>query len=270
MIAVLLSCQKEQLQEEITTDLTSNRTLEISNTEKYFGVFASYDLDMHGEIRIHKEVKGIYIATVNLLNGEILHFKGAKNNLSSSVPFHGERGSFSLDFSENSDLSINTINVDNKDGYIKLYKETSAGGGILFGDYVAFGDPTFAGFWDAITFGAVEPTVGLPLIDDILISHKGVTFLTDETPGLYEPFMDFCLFGVPLLGPVTDGLAVSGVGQVAIFSGKPCFWTMVSPLPGIGLDPITCIPLPPGADGFWDFDGKSGVILRAPPPTPIE
>jgi len=266
---VLLSCQKEQLNEEISTDLASNKTLDVVNTEKYFGVFASYDMDFHGEIRIHQEVKGIYLATVSLLSGQVFDFKGTKNSLSSSVLFQGKKGTFSLDLSKNSDLSTNTFSVDDKDGYIKVYKETSAGGGILFGDYSDDIDPTFFGFWDAITFGIPEPASGAPIIEDIIITHKGVTFFSDETMGVFEPFMDFCLYGAPLLTGVSDGLAVSGVDQIATFAGKPCSWSMVG-LPGLNFDPFDpgCSLLPPGVDGVWDYDGRTGTITRDAGPSP--
>jgi len=259
MVALLISCQKEQINEEITTDLTSSIDID---TEKYFGVFVSSDLELHGEIRVQKENKVNYIATVKLVNKEVLQFRGATNNLSTDVEFTGERGSFTINFSDKEDMTTTHFLVDGKEGLVKAYPDTKAGGAIAFGTYAQDGVPSFVGTWDMITFGAPEPGHPfLAMIDDIFILHKDTHFLTDTTAGDYEPFFEPCFFAEPFIGGATDGFLVVGIDQVATIAGAAGVWNMVSDF-GLSLDPFTCTPLPPGIDGFWDWGGKTGTITR--------
>ena len=263
-VAILFSCQKEQINEEVTTDLTSSIDI---NAEKYFGVFVSSDLELHGEIHVKKVNKKNYSATVELLNSEVLHFRGAINNFSSDVEFTGERGSFIINFSDKENMTSSHFNVDNKEGVVKTYPEKGVGAGIVFGIYDQDGVPSFTGTWDLITFGGMEPGhPGFMMIDDIFILHKDTHFASDTTFGDYEPFLDTCIVGGPFIGGATDGFAVVAVDQEATIFGFPGHWSMLS-LPGLGIDPFsgTCDPLPPGIDGFWDWGGKSGTLTRLLP-----
>lgn len=262
-IALLISCQKEQINDDITSDLSS----EIIDTEKYFGVFVSNDLELHGEIRTQKVNNSHYTATVKLLNSDVLEFRGAINNLSNDVLFTGNRGSFTINFSDENNMVSSQFKVDDKEGTVKAYKDRGVGGGILFGIYVSDTHAGYTGTWDMVTFGTPDPLhPGFLMIDDIFLTHRGIYFSPDMTAGIYEPFEDFCLVGGPFIGASTDGFAVVGVDQVSTFFGKECIWSMVS-LPGLGIDPITCLELPTDVHGVWDWNGRSGSITRMDFPT---
>lgn len=262
-VALLISCQKEQINEEITSDLTS----EITETEKYFGVFVTNDLELHGEIRAQKVDNSHYTATVKLLNSEVLEFRGAINNLNSDIEFTGKRGSFTINFSEEKNMASTQFNVDGKDGVVKAYTDRGIGGGIIFGTYVSDTQSGYTGTWDMITFGTPEPShPGFMMIDDIFLTHRGIYFSPDMTPATYEPFLELCFDFGPFLGAATDGFAVFGIDQSSTFFGKECIWSM-NGFPELGIDPITCAPLPPGVDGHWSWNGRSGTITRFDIPT---
>lgn len=181
--------------------------------------------------------------------------------------FTGNRGSFTINFSEEKDMASSQFNVDGKEGIVKAYTDRGVGGGIIFGVYVSDTHAGYTGTWDMITFGTPEPGhPGFMMIDDIFLTHRGIYFSPDMTPATYEPFEDLCLVGGLFLGAATDGFAVVGVDQISTFFGKECTWSMTS-LPGLGFDPVTCAPLPPGVDGFWDWNGRSGTITRFDVPT---
>lgn len=263
MVALLISCQKEQINEEITSDLTSD----ITETEKYFGVFVTNDIELHGEIRIENVNNSHYTATVKLLDSDVLQFRGAINNVNSDIEFTGKRGSFTINFSDENNMTSSQFRVDNKEGVVKAYSDKGVGGGITFGTYVADGQPGYTGTWDMITFGTPEPShPGFFMIDDVFIMHRGTYFSPDTTFGVYEPFTDVCLVGGPFIGGASDGFAVVGVDQVSTFFGRECHWSMVA-LPGFGMDPVTCTALPPEVSGVWDWNGRTGTITLAPPPT---
>jgi len=256
-VAFLIGCQKEQIEEEIT----SNKGLEISDTEKYFGVFVSDDLELHGEIRVKKVKESQYEATVELLNSEILKFKGAIKNLANDIEFTGKRGSFIINFTDKNNMTSSQFKIDGKNGIVKTYAD-NRGGAIVFGTYAQDGVPSFIGTWDMITLGTPEPGhPGFFMIDDIFIFHKDTHSLSDTTAGMFEPFFEPCFFAEPFMGGATDGFLVVGIDQVAFIAGAPGVWSMVSDV-GISLDPFTCAPLPPGIDGFWDWGGKTGTITR--------
>ncbi|MBV1923145.1 MAG: hypothetical protein KUG68_03860, partial [Flavobacteriaceae bacterium] len=180
------------------------------------------------------------------------------------VKFIGERGSFTINFSDENKMVSSHFNIDGKKGQVKTYPDKGAGT-IFFGTYAQDGVPSFVGTWDLISFGAPEPFhPGFFLIEDIFIFHKGTHHLTDTTGGLFEPFEDFCVVGGPFDGGAIDptGGAIVAFDQIATIAGFEGHWFMYSPFPGVGLDPFTCAPLPPGIDGFWDWGSKSGTLTR--------
>lgn len=261
MVALLISCQKEQINEEVTTDLTSSIDID---SEKYFGVFVSSDLELHGEIRVQKVNDSHYSATIKLLDSDVLQFRGVLNNLSSDVEFTGERGSFTINFSDEKNMTSSQFRVDDKEGLVKAYPERGVGAGIVFGTYAQDGVPSFTGTWDLITFGTPEPGhPWLAMIDDIFILHKDTHFASDTTFGVYEPFTEICLSGGSYIGAATDGFEVVAVDQIATIFGFEGHWSMLG-FPGKNFDPFSpfCELLPPGIDGFWDWGGKTGTLTR--------
>ena len=266
MTIALYSCEKENVQQELSSDVvgkTADNSQELNDVNKYFGVFSTFDSELHGEIRIKQEDKNHYSATIELINSEVLIFRGLRNKHSSFVDFKGNRGSFSIDFSENSNKTATSFLVDNKEGYIKTYKEPLDGGGILLGTYVDDIDSAFSGNWDMISFGIPEPNnPSFMIIDDILISHIGGQFFNDETAGLLEPFFDICLTdGTPFVGAATDGFLTFGNDQIATFGGVVTNWTMTSD-PIQGFEPFTCLGLGPNIHGTWSRNGRTGTITR--------
>lgn len=257
------------MQDEVNSELNDKSLAATSiDGDTFTGVFFSKDLELHGELKIDLASTDKYAAVVNLLNGKELKFRAQpdKNN-SDIVHFKGQNGSFTLDFTNKSDVVASGFLVDDKEGHIKVYRHArGVPPAILFGSYVDDLDPAFTGAWDMIAFGAFEPTIGPPflVIDEIIISHlpTGMMYF-DETFGDLEPFLtsDCLPFppDIPVVGAFTDGMLIQGVDQIATFAGVPTLWTILGVAP-FGIEPGICDPLPPGIHGFWDRGPRFGTI----------
>lgn len=288
-VAIFYSCEKESdaVQDEVnfsTKDASfSAEEAEVEN--KYFGVFLTNDLDLHGQIAIDLNEDRKYAAHVQLLNGKELFFDAQVDPLDENiVHFKSTAGVFSLDMTVKTDIRSRDFLVDSKEGHVRVYVQKNRGipPPILFGFYEDFSDPAFTGAWDMLSFGGTDPVLGLPIIDDIIITHiPNGSMYFDETFGTLEPFVTPACAGVPLpsgaslIGGVTDGVIVSAIDQVATFNGVPATWTMHGFAFGDSVDPATCTPLPPGFNGAWSWDGRTGIITIlsppwGPPPTVVD
>jgi len=261
------SCEIENMQQEIssnTEEITIDKTQEIIDVNRYFGIFSTYDSHLHGEIRIEQLDNSHFVAIVKLVNSKTLNFRGLKKKDSNLVEFHGEKGFFSIDFSENSDKSATSFLVDDKEGYIKIYKEPSFGGGnVITGTYIDSDDPSFTGNWDMLSFGAIsDPNYpNFILIDQIIISHLGTVSYENESAE-YQSFTETCVTGgYSFIGAASDGTLTVGLNQTAIFNGVATTWNMIR-LPTESYDPLTCMPLGSFINGTWSRNGRSGTLSR--------
>ena len=264
-IGVLFAnCQQEEV-----TETSADLTTKAADTDydavpnKYFGVLSTFDTQIHGELRINLEADTEFQAIVTLVNEDVLKFKAIVNRTNPAiVDFKGSAGTFTIDFSDKGNIVGSNFLVDNKQGYIGVYPEPRSGGGIVFGTYVDSLDPTFSGNWDMFNFTMLDPITSFPVIEDIMISHTGGLFFNDETPGIFEPFIDTCFFTGPAVGAQTDGVVFSGLNQIATFNGVTTSWSMYS-IFGTAIDPNTCLSLPPGTpQGTWSRGSRSGTLTQ--------
>ena len=227
-VALLYSCEKESdvLQDETNLELKDGGLSAEAEAENlYFGVFVSNDLELHGQIQVDLNEGAKHAAHVRLLNGKELYFKAATDLADDNiVHFKGTSGSFTIDFADASDMRATSFMVEGKEGHVKVYVQKTPGipPPILFGFYEDLADPTFTGAFDVLTFGAVEPTVGLPLIEDIIITHiPNGTMYSDEDIGIIEPFVVPSCPGVPLPPIIAESGFTDGVIVAAIWSSIP-------------------------------------------------
>lgn len=205
IVIIFTSCEQEELTHENTDNISvmnEDKVLEI-NANKFFGVFSTFDSELHGELRIDLLNDTEHSAIVTLVNSEVLKFKAKINKKKpTSVKFTGDRGAFTLDFSDQKSIIATKFLVDNKDGYVYGRVEPKNGGSLLMGTYIDDSDPTFTGNFDLFNYGALT-IFDLPLIEDVLISHVDGFFYPDETAGVLESFYDNCWIGATLIGGVS-------------------------------------------------------------------
>ena len=252
-------------QEEITTETSADLTMKTADSDldvvpnKYFGVLSTFDTQIHGELRINMEAETEFQAIVTLVNKDILKFKAIVNRTNPSlVDFKGNAGSFTIDFTDKSNLVASNFLVDNKEGYIVVFPEPRRGGQLLLGSYVDTLDPAFNGNWDMFNFGMIDPGTGWAIIELTTIDHTGGLFFVDETEGVLEAF-NSCVAGQPVIGGIVNGTTISAINQIATFNGVATTWNMNVSL-GRPHDPINCTPSPGAPDGTWIRGARSGTL----------
>lgn len=256
------NCVQEEVTEQASADLTAkttNKDLDVV-PNRYFGVLSTFDTQIHGELRIDLGADTEFQAIVTLVNKDVLKFKAIVNKKNPAiVDFKGSTGSFTMDFGDKRNIVTTNFLVDNKEGYIGAFPEPRRGGSIFIGSYVDSSDPAFSGNWDMMNFGRTDPTTGLPIIENIVISHTGGLVFPDETAGVFEPFSEDCVYIEIMVGAQTDGFGFFARNQIATFNSIPTIWNM-NTWGGIPIDLNTCIPTAGPPQGTWTRGARSGTL----------
>jgi hypothetical protein len=329
--AVCLSCSNDEASHDITTsgfDITietliaEQASTDIKGTYKgainpittlpqarfnedtkgmYHGIVVSSDTEIHGRIWINLENDGKYNATVVTNTGDKLSFfanmgRGPSITSFSTISFVGERGSFTYDVSDYNHPIATQVVIDNKESYIQTVKDRSGQrADVALGTYVDTGDATFAGTWDLITDGTLDPILGLPILTQTCTIGPTGAMFTDTT---IESFDWSCFVGsvqtfTPIFarfGDPNNALAANefwAQGQILPIGGTNASYsigvsTMVSNANGqtvglfnvdqTGVNPAIGCYVSFGVQGVWEWDGRSGTIAfdddaMTPPPT---
>jgi hypothetical protein len=266
-IGVLFAnCQQEETTNETSANLIAKTTVTDQDAvpNKYFGVLSTFDTQIHGELRINLETDTEFQAIVTLVNGDVLKFEAIEDRTNPSIMhFKGSIGSFTMDFSDKNNIVTTNFLVDHKEGYIAAFPESGRGSFVIVGTYVDAADPSFNGNWDMINNGTIDPNTNLFVIDNITINRAGVTgFFDDETPGVFEPFLEDCVFpATTLMGGQFNGCdQLFGQNQIATFNGVETTWDLnVKDL--VAWDPNSCSYAPAGSQhGTWTRGSRSGTL----------
>ncbi|WP_299680113.1 hypothetical protein [uncultured Dokdonia sp.] len=271
----------------------------------YHGIIVSSDTEIHGKIWINLENDGKYNAIVVTNTDDKLSFFGnmgralSKNSFS-EITFVGERGSFVYDVSDYNNPIATAVVIDGKEGYIETVKDRSdQRADVALGTYVDTDDATFAGTWDLMTDGTLDPIIGLPILTQTCTVGPTGAMFTDMT---MEPFDWSCFVGsvqtfTPIFARFGDpnnplsGNEFWAQGQTLAIGDTNASYsigvsTMVSDANGetVGLFNVDLTGANPaigcyvsfGVQGVWEWNGRSGTIafdddaFMVPPTRSIE
>ncbi|MGV6828523.1 MAG: hypothetical protein ACWA45_03910 [Flavobacteriales bacterium] len=166
----VVSCSKENTtaidnQENLTQQLNQDISQQLpqSNYDQsqkglYAGVIVANDTQFHGKIWINIGNDGNYTALVQTIEGDKLEF-----NLDNQTPslnkntytFTNERGSFQVNLTDITKVTVSNITIDGTEGYIHVRKEVNnTKVGITLGTYDAAYAGASTGTWDFLDDGA--------------------------------------------------------------------------------------------------------------------
>lgn len=277
VVAMLFSCSKDNIETETTADLTQmlpTKTLDQSSEGLYVGVFGNSEInDLHGKIFINANNNGNYSATIEMVNGNDIKFKGSSLN-KTNIHFTSKRGSFDFNTLNFSAPEATNVFIDNEESYIVTVKaKNNLVPHVLLGTYEETGnEANFYGNWDMIGDDVVDPIVccnnqGLA---QILVTHRErvnpfvVTSFATSLPGngcdydnspphLLDVSGDGNADSV-LMGAQTNSFGVNVTNYyVNYFNG-----TYYS---------IDCFSNP--TSGSWSIGGRSGSVTVVGSPAPL-
>jgi len=255
----------------------------------YHGIVVSSDTEIHGRIWINLENDGKYNATVVTDTGDKLSFfanmgRGPSITSFATIAFVGERGSFTYDVSDYNHPVATNVVIDSKESYIQTVKDRSdQRADVALGTYVDTNDAAFAGTWDLITDGSLDPIIGLPVLTQTCTVGATGFMFTDTT---IEPFDWSCFVGsvqtfTPIFARFGDpnnplsGNEFWAQNQILPIGATNASYsigvsTMVSDANGetvglfnadpTGVNPAIGCYVSFGVQGVWEWEGRSGTI----------
>jgi len=296
-ILCIMSCSTDNLDDQtVTIDESipeiANLVTFVAGTEfdnslqgKYVGVFGHYqNSELHGKIYINAGMDTRYSALIELINGEVLKFKGTPQVRGNKIiHFQGKAGSFTINFQDYRNPQVSNVFMNDADteAYITVVKSTAGADPLVFmGNYVDDTDATFFGNWDLIAnpatntatpFSTTIPGVPFP-VSGTAVSQEIVTMSISHA-GSTDPFIingadDFDI----------NAAATCAPGGVMIPTTEPVILdiTIPPPFPGFPTtfaDAISAggqTSMINGIEATWSFNYTSEIPIASIPESYID
>jgi len=282
-VFILLGCSQENSINESLNFITGKRAQETlsEKSKKYIGVFGhNTNKELHGKITIYENIKGIYEAEINLVNGKIYLFTFTDSLQKNILKFKGESGSFNVDINDpNNPLASNVFIKSKTPGYIKLIKKKkNILQVVVLGTYEETGnEANFYGNWDLIgtedgtNFNNNPNSHGPELpyfVSQVIVSHKNnATPFIDSDIEEYLDSYPCSGFNYPTIssGLVGD-LYLVAFDQSSHFAGHQANWQIAVDYDDFNLTRYFLSTCEDTSSGTWSWNGKNGTIYCEGPP----
>jgi len=277
VVAMLISCSKDNVETETTADLTQmtpSKSLDQSSDGIYVGIFGHHsNRDLHGKIFINANNDGNYTAKIEMVNGDDIKFVGSSIN-KTNIHFTSDRGSFDFNTVDFTAPEVTNVLIDNEatEAYMVVKKQTTRGIiYILLGTYEDDTNPGFNGNWDMISDGIETGLFGVPsqFVESVTVSHSTVPTPFIETAFELSDPLNACTGteDIPLLFDLAgDGLGDSVLmGTQTSTFGQSTTW-LLNYFGGLYYDNL-CNTNP--ALGSWSRGPRTGTITVVGGPAPL-